>query len=92
MEQYDGEEPINIGNTEEISIKEVAEKICYELDFTGKCLWQTDKPNGQFRKPSSNAKFRALGWSPGVYHPFDEALYQTCVWFAHAWPHVRGVG
>jgi len=91
MEKYNGEEPINIGNTEEISIKEVAEKICDELDFHGKRLWQTDKPNGQHRKPSSNAKFCALGWSPGVYRSFSEGLRQTCVWFKSAWPNVRGV-
>ena len=73
----------------EISIKELARTIAHILDFRGKVIWDTDKPNGQHRKPSDNAAFLAL--SNMVYTPLDEALKKTCEWFIMNYPNVRGV-
>jgi len=89
LEDYNESDPINIGNTGEISIKELARTIAHILDFRGKVIWDTDKPNGQHRKPSDNAAFLAL--SNMVYTPLDEALKKTCEWFIMNYPNVRGV-
>ena len=91
MESYDGEHPINIGNTEEYSIKEVVEILCETLEYEGQIIWNTDKPNGQFRKPSSNQKLLDLGWRKENYTPLREGLKKTCEWFKINYPKVRGV-
>ena len=54
MENYDGEAPVNIGNTKEISIRDLVNEIVDIFDYTGNVLWDTSKPSGQYRKPSDN--------------------------------------
>jgi GDP-L-fucose synthase len=91
LERYNQAEPINIGNTNEISIKEVAETISDILDFNGKIIWDTSKPKGQLRKPSCNNKLFDLGWKTDNYTSFEDALRNSCEWFLHNYPNVRGV-
>jgi len=91
MENYNEPEPINIGNTDEYSIKEVVEMICDELEYDGEIVWQTDQPSGQHRKPSSNQKLLDLGWKKEDYTPLNEGLKKTCEWFKINYPNVRGV-
>jgi GDP-L-fucose synthase len=91
LENYDAPEPINIGNTEEYSIKEVVETICDLLEYDGDVVWQIDKPSGQYRKPSSNQKLLDLGWKKEDYTSLEEGLKKTCEWFIMTYPNVRGV-
>ena len=91
MENYDEPEPINIGNTDEYSIKEVVEIICDILGYDGELEWQTDQPSGQRRKPSSNQKLLDLGWKKENYTPLKEGLKKTCEWFIISYPNVRGI-
>ena len=91
MKNYDEPEPINIGNTEEYSIKEVTEMICEILEYDGKIEWQVDKPKGQHRKPSSNQRLLDLGWKKENYTPLKEGLKKTCNWFIINYPNVRGI-
>jgi GDP-L-fucose synthase len=91
LEHYDDPEPINVGNTEEISIKEVAEVIADTLEFKGEIMWDVTKPKGQFRKPSDNSKLMGLGWREENYTPFKEGLTNMCKWFIMNYPHVRGI-
>ena len=91
MDNYDEPEPINIGSTEEYSIKEVVEIICSILEYKGDVVWNTDKPSGQHRKPSSNKKLLDLGWKNEWYTPLEEGLKKTCEWFIINYPKVRGM-
>ena len=91
MENYNEPEPINIGNTDEYSIKEVVEMICDILGYDGELEWQTDQPSGQHRKPSSNQKLLDLGWKKENYTPLKEGLKKTCEWFIINYPNVRGI-
>jgi GDP-L-fucose synthase len=90
MENYNDPEPINIGNTEEYSIKQVVEIICSILEYDGEIVWQTDKPSGQHRKPSCNQKLLDLGWEKEDYVSLEEGLKKTCEWFIMTYPNVRG--
>lgn len=91
MEEYDGEHPINFGNSEEISIKYAAEKIVEILGYEGNITWDTSMPAGQFKKPSDKTKINAMGWTQDRYTPFDSAIKNTCEWFLENYPNVRGV-
>lgn len=87
---YDGGEPVNIGNPDSISIKNLSLMIGEELGFEGHVRFDASKPDGQYEKPSSNEKLRSLGWG-GEYTPLREGLRETIKSFVSRYPNVRGV-
>lgn len=89
-ENYDGAEPVNIGNTEQISISSLAQMIADEVGYKGVCNFNKSKPDGQHQKPSSNEKLFSLGWK-GEYTPLREGLRETIKSFQDRYPNVRGV-
>lgn len=91
-EEYDDELPLNIGNTGEHSILSVAKKIAEFMEYDGRLRTNSDKPSGQFRKPSSNKRLLSLtSWRQEDYTPFDAALQGVCRWFMASYPNVKGV-
>lgn len=89
-ENYDGDAPVNIGNSDQVSIKDLAFMIATEIGFSGQIIFDTSKPDGQYQKPSSNEKLRSLGWT-GSYTPLQEGLRETIKSFIDRYPNVRGV-
>jgi len=89
--KYSDPDPINIGNTEEHSIKEVVETICEIVGYDGKISWRSDMPNGQHRKPSSNKKLIELGWNESNFTTLKDGLKTTCQWFISNYPKLRGI-
>ena len=90
IENYDEEQPINIGNTQEISIREMVTLVSKIAGYEGEIQWDTTKPTGQFRKPSCNNKFIQL--NPNFcYTDFSDGLRNTYSWFSKTYPKVRGV-
>jgi len=53
---------INIGTGKEISIKDLAFLIKEKVDFNGKLVFNTAKPDGTMRKLTDVSKLHALGW------------------------------
>ena len=90
VENYDGEQPINIGNTNQVSIKKMAETILVHFDNVERIEWDTSKPEGQFKKPSSNKKFIDL-FPNFCYTDMDVGLEKTINWFKKSYPNIRGV-
>ena len=89
LEEYDDPCPINIGNPHEVTIKEMAQKICQALEFEGDVFWDTTQPRGQLRKPSDISRFRELGGFN--YTSLDVALNKTREWFIMNYPNLRGI-
>ena len=80
IENYNEEEPLILSTSEEISIKEVVNLIVKHMEFSGEVIWQSDKPDGQFRKPSDNTKL--LSYLPDFkFTSLDEGLKETIEWF-----------
>lgn len=79
MQNYDEGEFINVGSDEELSIKDLVDKLCREMGYTGKIYWNTNKPNGTPRRKMDNTKLKTLGWTPSV--KFDDGLKRTIEWF-----------
>lgn len=91
LDKYDLSEPINIGHSNEYSIKQVVSMLCKFLEYNGQIEWDTTKPSGQYRKPSSNKKLIDLGWDPKQYTELKKGLKQTCEWFKINYPNkIRG--
>ena len=90
IDNYDESEPINIGYTDELSIREVAESLCSNLGYQGEIAWNPNMPNGQFRKPSSNKNLLDLGWDENKYTKFDTGIKKSCEWFVNNYPKIRG--
>lgn len=62
MENYDGEEHVNIGNGEEVSIRELAEIVKKVVDFEGIIKFNTNMLDGTPRKLTNVEKLHKLGW------------------------------
>lgn len=90
-EKYDGVSPINIGDTNEYLLKDVIMLLKNELEYGGEISFDSTKPKGQLRKPSSNQKLINLGWDVNSYTSLEVGLKKTCEWFKGNYPHVRGV-
>ena len=79
-EFYNGNEPVNIGSGQEISIKDLAELIARLTGFEGKLVWDTTKPNGQPRRALDTSRAAEyFGWRAKV--PFEEGLRYTIDWY-----------
>lgn len=79
-ESFDGSEPVNIGASKEISIKELVEIIRKETGFTGKVTWDTTKPDGQPRRCLDTSKAKQwFGFESGT--PFETGLRETIKWY-----------
>lgn len=90
LEIYEGESPVNIGKTGDISIKDVVRIISNSLDYDGDVLWDTTKPEGQYKKPSSNKNFLNM-FDEFKYTSFEQGIKETCEWFIKNYPNVRGI-
>jgi len=77
---YDGPEPVNLGTSCEITIKDLAEKIKELTGFKGRIVWDTTKPDGQPRRRLDTSRAKELfGFEPHI--PFEEGLKRTVVWW-----------
>jgi GDP-L-fucose synthase len=62
MQNYDGEQHINVGTGVDVTIKELAETVKEVIGFTGQLVFNTEKPDGTPRKLLDVAKINNLGW------------------------------
>ncbi|EDT73358.1 MULTISPECIES: GDP-L-fucose synthase [Clostridium] len=66
MENYNGEEHVNIGTGEEITIKELAEVIRKVVGFKGNIRFNASMPDGTPRKLTNINKIKNMGWKAKV--------------------------
>ncbi len=86
--EYDETSPIIISTSEEISIKEVAQKVAKIMGYKNKIYWDTTKPNGQFRKPSDNFKLKSV-LKDFQFTPLEEGLNDTIEFFIKNYEKIR---
>lgn len=71
--------PLNLGTGQDLSIKDLAEKIAAVVGYKGEILWDTSKPDGAPRKLLDSTRIRECGWQPETN--FEEGLRVTYEWF-----------
>lgn len=57
---------VNAGCGEDVSIKELSEMVQKTVGYTGKIIWDTNKPDGTPRKLMNVSKLKNLGWNPTI--------------------------
>ena len=90
LRDYNSQEPINIGNSNELSIQYLAQKIKEKIEFAGDIIWDASMPSGQMRKPSSSDGFRKM-YPDFEFTSLDDGIESVCKWFKDTYPDVRGV-
>lgn len=88
LNYYEDENPIILTNGIEISIKDVVNIIVQKMNFKGKVIFDTSKPDGQFRKPSDNSKLNCL-YPTFSFTPLNDGLEKTIKWFIDNYPNIR---
>ena len=87
-ERYNSSEPVNIGSSFEISIKDLTETIARLTGFNGTIRWDTSKPNGQPRRKLDTTRAReAFGFEAKT--DFEDGLKRTIDWYANERAHGR---
>jgi GDP-L-fucose synthase len=79
LEKYDDSQQINIGSGDEISIKDLSQKIVNLTGFTGKVVWDSNRPDGTPRKVLDSTKINKLGWKSATN--LDQGIAATVEWY-----------
>ncbi|KAI9351334.1 hypothetical protein BDR26DRAFT_907406 [Obelidium mucronatum] len=68
-----------LSESDEVTIKHVAECIAKAMDFRGEIVWDTSRSDGQYKKTCIKRKFT----------PFEDALKESVNWFRDNYERVR---
>ena len=79
MDNYEGKQHINVGTGEDITIKQLSEKIRDEVKFKGEIIWDATKPDGTKRKLLDSSKINNLGWKYSTN--LEIGLKETLKWY-----------
>lgn len=79
-ERYNGSMPVNLGSSQEISIRELLEMISCLTGFHGRIIWDTEKPNGQPKRKLDISRAESLfGFLAKT--SFHDGLIKTIDWY-----------
>ena len=89
MQNYNSEDPVNIGSGEEISILELSEKIQELVGYDGKVKWNSSMPDGQLkRRLDTDKAFREFGFKTKM--PLGTGLKKTIDWYQNQ-PNIKDI-
>jgi len=79
-EKYDKPDPVNLGASREITIKELVDLIAELAKYKGKITWDTSKPDGQPRRCLDTTKAKQeFGFEASTN--FTKGLEKTVEWY-----------
>jgi GDP-L-fucose synthase len=82
-ERYDQPEPVNLGSSFEISIRDLTHMIRDRVGFEGEVVWDSSKPDGQPRRKLDTTRAEAaFGFRATT--PFHDGLQRTIDWYLGA--------
>ncbi|WP_418960271.1 GDP-L-fucose synthase family protein [Streptomyces tritici] len=79
LRAYDGDEPVNIGCGEDLTIRELAETVAEVTGFEGRLAWDTSRPDGTPRKLLDVTRLSSLGWKPRI--ALRDGIAATYAWW-----------
>ncbi|MBB4084684.1 UDP-glucuronic acid decarboxylase family protein [Sphingomonas carotinifaciens] len=79
--EIDGLEPVNLGNPNELTVSDLAEKVVAMTGSTNRLVYTPlPQDDPRRRRPNIDRAKALLGWEPRV--PLADGLAKTCAWFA----------
>ncbi|MEY4964863.1 MAG: GDP-L-fucose synthase [Pseudomonadota bacterium] len=88
MKNYSGEDHINVGVGEDITILDLTRMVCETVGFKGAIRNETSKPDGTPARLMSNEKLISLGWQSKI--GLREGISDTYRWYLDNINNVRG--
>jgi GDP-L-fucose synthase len=85
---YEDTKPIIISNSYEVSIEEIITTICDIFKFKNKIIFDTNKPEGQFKKPSDNTYLKSI-IGDFKFTPLKFGLEETISYFIENYNTIR---
>jgi GDP-L-fucose synthase len=79
LKVYSGNEHVNVGSGEDLTIRELAEIVARVVGFAGHVAMDPTKPDGTPRKLMSGARLAALGWRPRI--ELEDGIRETYKWY-----------
>jgi GDP-L-fucose synthase len=80
VERYDGPEPVNVGSSSEITIRELTQLIARLTGFEGGLAWDPSMPDGQPRRALDTSRARELfGFTAST--SLEDGLKDTIAWY-----------
>ena len=79
MKSYDGDEHVNVGSGDDISIADLTRLVADVVGYTGAFEHDLSKPDGTPRKLMSADRLKATGWEPRI--PLDKGVAHAYEWF-----------
>jgi GDP-L-fucose synthase len=79
MKTYSGEEHVNIGTGQEVTIRELAEAIASIVGVESRLRFDPRKPDGMPRKLLDSGRLRGMGWQPQI--SLEDGLRMTYAWY-----------
>lgn len=87
MKHYSGDDQINVGSGEEVTIRELAETVADVVGFKGALAFDASRPDGPPRKLLDSGRLHELGWRAST--PLAQGLRIAYDWFlAHVAPKI----
>ncbi|AAR33958.1 GDP-L-fucose synthase [Geobacter sulfurreducens] len=79
MRHHEGNDIVNIGSGEEISIRDLALLVKIVVGFEGELVFDASKPDGTPRKLSDVSRLHSLGWRHRI--GLEDGVRETYEWF-----------
>ncbi|MFJ9683217.1 GDP-L-fucose synthase family protein [Streptomyces sp. NPDC101194] len=79
LERYDGDEPVNIGCAEDLTIRELARIVGEVTGYRGNVEWDASKPDGTPRKLLDVSLLTSLGFTPRI--ALRDGIARTYAWW-----------
>ncbi|MGA9597150.1 MAG: GDP-L-fucose synthase [Acidimicrobiia bacterium] len=79
-EKFNGEQPVNLGTSHEITIRDLVELIARLTGYEGNVVWDTTKPDGQPRRKLDTTRAKKL-FDFEAETGLEEGLRKTIDWW-----------
>jgi len=84
LNHYEGEEPVNMGTGEEISMSDLSRLIGEVVGYQGEIVTDPSKPDGMMRRMLDSSRLLNMGWAPKV--SLREGLTRLYQWYLENGP------
>ncbi|MFD6530434.1 GDP-L-fucose synthase family protein [Streptomyces sp. NPDC060184] len=79
LTSYDGDEPVNVGCGDDLTIRELAETVRDVTEYQGEITWDVTKPDGTPRKLLDVERLTSLGFAPKI--SLRDGIAGTYAWW-----------